>query len=108
MQARSSLHRGGKRQLLGNPATIIAPAWKVNAQAKGEQWLQESRILLSRLPVDVGDAEVEVSNPCWLQLELTLLQELFKKTVGPVKVRNVWRTIFKLKLTSREGSFYRL
>jgi len=43
----------------------------VNAQAKEKQKLQEeSKILLSRLPPDVGDAEVE---------------ELFKKTVGPVK-----------------------
>jgi hypothetical protein len=34
----------------------------VNAQAKEEQKLQEGgKILLSRLPVDVGDTEVEVS-----------------------------------------------
>lgn len=56
---------------MGSPAANVAPAWKVNAQAKKKQKLQEeSKILLSRLPVDVGDAEVE---------------ELFKKTVGPVK-----------------------
>jgi THO complex subunit 4 len=60
--ARFNSHHGGKRQLLGNPAANIAPAWKVNAQAKEKQKLQEgSKILLSGLPVDVGDTEVEVS-----------------------------------------------
>jgi hypothetical protein len=59
---RPNSHRGGKRQLLGSPAANVAPAWKGNAQAKEKQKLQEeSKILLSRLPVDVGDTEVEVS-----------------------------------------------
>lgn len=62
LSTRPDSHRGGKRQLLGNPAANVAPAWKVNAQAKEKQKLQEeSKILLSRLPVDVGDTEVEVS-----------------------------------------------
>ncbi|KAF7984687.1 hypothetical protein HWV62_12972 [Athelia sp. TMB] len=61
-----------KRQLLGSPAAKVAPAWRPNAQGMKEKGkLQDdSKILLSRLPADVGDAEVE---------------ELFKKTVGPVK-----------------------
>lgn len=56
-------HNGAKRQILGNPAKV-APAWKPNAQGmkdKGKvQAPEESKILLSRLPVDVGDTEVEV------------------------------------------------
>jgi len=68
---RINSHHGGKRQLLGSPAANVAPAWKANAQAKEKQKShEESKILLSRLPMDVNDAEVE---------------ELFKKTVGPVK-----------------------
>jgi THO complex subunit 4 len=58
---RSSSHYSGKRQLLGNPAANVPPAWKVNAQAK-QKLQEESKILLSKLPIDVGDAEVEVSN----------------------------------------------
>jgi len=70
-KARFNSHHSGKRQLLGNPAAHVAPAWKVNAQAKEKQKSpEESKILLSRLPMDVGDLEVE---------------ELFKKTIGPVK-----------------------
>jgi len=46
---------------LGNPAANVPPAWKVNAQAK-QKLQEESKILLSKLPIDVGDAEVEVSN----------------------------------------------
>jgi len=65
----SNSHHSAKRQLLGNPAANIAPAWKLNAQAKEKQKLQEeSKILLSRLPADVGDTEVEVSTSisgCW-------------------------------------------
>jgi len=58
----SNSHHNAKRQLLGNPAANIAPAWKPNAQVKEKQKLQEeSKILLSRLPADVGDTEVEVS-----------------------------------------------
>lgn len=37
----------------------MAPAWKLNAQAKEKR--EESKILLSKLPADVGDTEVEVS-----------------------------------------------
>lgn len=60
---RVSSHNGAKRQILGNPAAKVAPAWKVNTPSKDKQKAQEeegSKILLSRLPEDVGDNEVEV------------------------------------------------
>lgn len=63
--ARLNSHHGAKRQLLGNPAANVAPAWKMNAQAKEKekQRLQDgSKILLSRLPADVRELEVEVSD----------------------------------------------
>ncbi|KAJ3564148.1 hypothetical protein NP233_g8480 [Leucocoprinus birnbaumii] len=75
--ARLNNFHGPKRQLLGNKA-VPAPAWKTNiangsvssasAAAKGKE--VGSKILLSKLPVDVTPAEVE---------------DLFKKTVGPLK-----------------------
>jgi hypothetical protein len=96
---RINSYHGGKRQLLGSPAANVAPAWKANAQTKEKQKShEESKILLSRLPMDVGDAEVEVSaRPECCRHRLghgapmysTSLQELFKKTVGPVKVRGI-------------------
>lgn len=60
---RISSHNGAKRQILGNPAANVAPAWNVNiTQPKDKQKAQQegSKILLSRLPADVGDNEVEV------------------------------------------------
>ncbi|KAG0696594.1 hypothetical protein DFH29DRAFT_812790 [Suillus ampliporus] len=63
---RPSYH-GAKRTLLGNQAGNVPPAWR---DAKDKQKERGSKILLSRLPVDVGETEVE---------------ELFKKTVGPLK-----------------------
>jgi THO complex subunit 4 len=57
-----NVRHGGKRQLLGNPAANIPPAWKVNTHAMGKENSQEeSKILLSRLPADVGGTEVEAS-----------------------------------------------
>lgn len=54
-----------KRQLLGNQPGHAAPAWRVNnpaAPAQGKKVPEQgSKILLSRLPLDVGDEEVEVS-----------------------------------------------
>ncbi|PSR73983.1 hypothetical protein PHLCEN_2v10214 [Hermanssonia centrifuga] len=70
---RYNSYHGQKRQLLGSHAGNAAPAWKVNQQARkasGSQELLGSKILLSRLPTDVGEDEV---------------QALFVKTVGPVK-----------------------
>ncbi|KAF9456466.1 hypothetical protein BDZ94DRAFT_1177637 [Collybia nuda] len=78
--ARLNSYHGPKRQLLGNQAGHAAPAWRnvhelpgqTVALAKNRQNVQDqgSKILLSRLPVDVGEKEVE---------------DLFKKTVGPLR-----------------------
>jgi THO complex subunit 4 len=69
--ARLNSYHGPKRQLLGNHAGHVAPAWRnvhelpgqTIALAKTRHNMQEqgSRILLSMLPVDVGEKEVEVS-----------------------------------------------
>ncbi|KAI1788664.1 hypothetical protein LXA43DRAFT_949738 [Ganoderma leucocontextum] len=60
-----------KQRVLGNPATQPAPAWRANAKAASSSGSElGSKILLSRLPVDVVENEVEV---------------LFSRTVGPVK-----------------------
>ena len=67
--ARINSFHGPKRQLLGNHAGQAAPAWKVAAYnqvgatsaSKGKVAQdQASRIFLSRLPVDVGEKDVEV------------------------------------------------
>ncbi|KAJ7666180.1 hypothetical protein DFH06DRAFT_984817 [Mycena polygramma] len=81
--ARLNAFHGAKRQLLGNHAGHAPPAWRTagpstgpysaaNGQARGRQSTAEpgSKIFLSRLPMDVGETEVE---------------ELFKKTVGPLR-----------------------
>ncbi|KAJ7269874.1 hypothetical protein C8J57DRAFT_1323806 [Mycena rebaudengoi] len=78
--ARLNNFHGPKRQLLGNHAGHAPPAWRstvagpstgaYSAGLKGKQVDQGSKIFLSRLPMDVGETEVE---------------ELFKKTVGPLK-----------------------
>ncbi|KAJ7683033.1 hypothetical protein B0H17DRAFT_942367 [Mycena rosella] len=81
--ARLNAFHGAKRQLLGNQAGFAPPAWRTagpavgayatgGMQAKGKQVATEggSKIFLSRLPMDVGETEVE---------------ELFKKTVGPLR-----------------------
>lgn len=69
--ARLNSYHGPKRQLLGNHAGHAAPAWRnvhelpgqTAALGKNRHNVQEqgSKILLSRLPVDVGEKEVEVS-----------------------------------------------
>ncbi|KAJ7108507.1 hypothetical protein C8R44DRAFT_802884 [Mycena epipterygia] len=81
-QARLNTFHGPKRQLLGNHAGHAPPAWRTAGPstgpysagagyAKGKQVATEgSKIFLSRLPMDVGETEVE---------------ELFKKTVGPLR-----------------------
>ncbi|KAJ7152270.1 hypothetical protein C8R43DRAFT_480286 [Mycena crocata] len=77
--ARLNAFHGPKRQLLGNHhAGKAPPAWRGPATAaysaanKGKQPTTEpgSKIFLSRLPMDVGETEVE---------------ELFKKTIGPLR-----------------------
>ncbi|KAJ6595824.1 hypothetical protein DFH09DRAFT_1135709 [Mycena vulgaris] len=79
--ARLNAFHGPKRQLLGNQAGYAPPAWRTAGPStaafaaggpKGKQVATEggSKIFLSRLPMDVGETEVE---------------ELFKKTVGPLR-----------------------
>ncbi|KIM60645.1 hypothetical protein SCLCIDRAFT_1216708 [Scleroderma citrinum Foug A] len=63
--ARIHTYHNQKRNLLGPRAAQVPPAWRdQNPKDQG------SKILLSRLPPDVGETEVE---------------ELFRKTVGPLK-----------------------
>lgn len=73
--ARLNSYHGPKRQLLGNPAGHVPPAWRnanvpaglphnANvASGSGTKKVVEvgSKILLSNLPMDVGENEVEVS-----------------------------------------------
>ncbi|KII87589.1 hypothetical protein PLICRDRAFT_42096 [Plicaturopsis crispa FD-325 SS-3] len=61
---RANTFHGPKRQLLGNQAGHAPPAWRAGNMVEG------SKIIISRLPTDVGETEVE---------------DLFKKTVGPLK-----------------------
>lgn len=70
--ARLNSSHGPKRQLLGHNAGQPPPAWKTAAAVAPDQvgaglvskgkMVQEqgSRIFLSRLPVDVGEKDVEV------------------------------------------------
>jgi THO complex subunit 4 len=68
--ARLNSFHGPKRRLLGHNAGQIPPSWKSAAQeqigaglvSKGNMAQEQgSRIFLSRLPVDVGEKDVEVS-----------------------------------------------
>ncbi|TCD70710.1 hypothetical protein EIP91_002086 [Steccherinum ochraceum] len=59
-----------KRHLVGNHAGAAAPAWKMNQQLAHKKSAPGSKILLSNLPYDVTEGEVE---------------SLFKKTVGPTR-----------------------
>ncbi|THV00461.1 hypothetical protein K435DRAFT_854690 [Dendrothele bispora CBS 962.96] len=70
---------GPKRQVLGNNAGQVPPAWRISSSSttagtphapRKSAVPVGSKILLSQLPADVGEKEVE---------------ELFKKTVGPLK-----------------------
>ena len=67
--ARLNSFHGPKRRLLGHNAGQPPPSWKSAAQEQvsaglvsKEKMVQEqgSRIFLSRLPVDVGEKDVEV------------------------------------------------
>jgi len=78
--ARLNAYHGTKRQLTGTSAGQVSPAWRtangaaaVNGSSSplSKKALQKgSKILLSSLPMDVAESELE---------------ELFKRTVGPVK-----------------------
>lgn len=72
--ARLNAYYGTKRQLVGTTASQVAPAWRTSNGTGGpaatngstsplsKKTLQRgSKILLSNLPMDVAEAEVEVS-----------------------------------------------
>ena len=74
--ARLNSFHGPKRQLLGNHAGQAPPSWKMGSVSSNQVTAtlvskgkaaqeQGSRIFLSRLPVDVGEKDVEVS-AMWL------------------------------------------
>ncbi|KAL1946207.1 hypothetical protein VTO73DRAFT_15334 [Trametes versicolor] len=66
--SRLNTYHTPKQRILGNPSAHPAPAWRPNARAANTD--PGSKILLSRLPLDVEENEVET---------------LFTRTVGPVK-----------------------
>ncbi|KAH8987825.1 hypothetical protein EDB92DRAFT_1874310 [Lactarius akahatsu] len=73
--ARLNAYHGTKRQLTGTSAGQVAPAWRSTngaAAANGSTspLSKKAGILLSNLPMDVAETEIE---------------ELFKRTVGPIK-----------------------
>ncbi|KAL0566149.1 hypothetical protein V5O48_015871 [Marasmius crinis-equi] len=69
--ARYNSYHGPKQRVLGSTAANVPPAWRTPGQPSSSRSpLLGSKILLSQLPTDVGEKEVE---------------ELFKKTVGPLK-----------------------
>lgn len=67
---KQSSRPNAKQQLLGNQAGRPAPAWRVNQEALRTKAAAEqgSKILLSRLPTDVGEEEVEASTTITMQL----------------------------------------
>ncbi|KAI0642589.1 hypothetical protein C8Q79DRAFT_1002966 [Trametes meyenii] len=70
-QTRFNNYHTPKQRILGNPSARPAPAWRPNAKAaSGSNAETGSKILLSRLPLDVVENEVEV---------------LFSRTVGAVR-----------------------
>lgn len=70
--SRLNAYHHTKQGILGNQAGRAAPAWKVNQQERRTSTAQAapgSKILLSRLPNDVGEDEVQVRRrvyPCTL------------------------------------------
>ena len=90
---------GAKRQLIGNQARQVPPAWRTNniptsqtapASTKGKD-VQGSRLFISSLPTDAREKEVEVGScvpPIATNVPKTsfTIKELFKKTVGPLNI----------------------
>ncbi|TRM63561.1 hypothetical protein BD626DRAFT_456967 [Schizophyllum amplum] len=66
LHARYNKFHGPKQAVIGHPARQVPPAWRANAVPPPPG----SKIFISRLPVDVGEQEIE---------------ELFTKTVGPLR-----------------------
>ena len=72
--ARLNAYHGTKRQLIGTTASQVAPAWRTSNGTGGpatngstpplpKKALQRgSKVLLSNLPMDVAEAEVEVGS----------------------------------------------
>ena len=85
-------HGGAKGKVINNPIKP-APAWQArNIPANASVPDPGSKIFISNLPSDVGQEEVEVGSHCASQ-ELqsyvaTPLQDLMKKTVGPVNTQD--------------------
>ncbi|KAF9552888.1 hypothetical protein CPC08DRAFT_714211 [Agrocybe pediades] len=70
----TALH-GPKRQFLGNRAGYAPPSWRTNVAGPSSRPVNPlaepgSKIFISKLPVDVGEKEVE---------------DLFRMTVGPLR-----------------------
>ncbi|KAI0261664.1 hypothetical protein BC834DRAFT_895358 [Gloeopeniophorella convolvens] len=62
--ARLNAYHGTKQQLVGTNAGQVAPSWRSTTLQQG------SKIMLSNLPMDVAESELE---------------DLFKRTIGPMK-----------------------
>jgi hypothetical protein len=73
--ARLNAYHGAKRQLIGTTASQVAPAWRKSNGTSGpaatngstpplpkKELQRESKMLLSNLPMDVAEAEVEVGS----------------------------------------------
>jgi hypothetical protein len=71
--ARLNAYHGTKRQLLGTSARQVAPAWRTSSGSSGSTTLngksaplskktlqRGSKILLTNLPMDVAETEIEV------------------------------------------------
>lgn len=73
---RANSYHNTKRQLLGSQAGRPAPAWRTNQETMRNKAATEqgSKILLSRLPADVSDEEVEVSTRILSTYETTRFQ----------------------------------
>lgn len=108
--ARLNTYHGPKRQLLGNQSGQAPPAWRNGITAPGQSKrpsgstsTQEggSKILLSRLPADVTENEVEVGAACDEPHMVTLRKMSTKRSSS----REQWAQLRMRSLfTTRKGS----
>lgn len=77
---RLNTYHGAKRKLLGNNAGAAPPAWKMNQQAISKRTPPGSKILLSNLPMDVTEHEIDVSS------KLTCISRCMRIVTGPCTV----------------------
>jgi len=96
-----------KRQILGHPAANVQPAWRASiSTATQEQKVLDdrgSKILLSRLPVDVGESEVQVrkiTRASNAEKILNVRLGTFQEDGGTVEKR-----VFSLRF-SRQANWY--